>query len=185
MPSALQHLTLLEYLDLKFNQVEGSIPDFIGQLQHLQVLGLSSNRLTGGLPHSLGNLRLKTLAVDDNGLGGDLSAIRQMNHLKYLYAQNNLFTGDLFHGLLMTQLPSLIEVDLSGNNLTATEIPSHIFTLPELRLLDASGNQISGTLPVDLPPNNSLEYLSFRGNNIVSSIPDSISNLGRLTHLDL
>lgn len=185
LPSSLQQLTLLEYLDLKFNQVEGSIPDYIGQLQHLQVLGLSRNRLRGKLPPSLGSLRLKTLAVDDNVLTGDLSAIRQMIHLKYLYAQNNLLTGNLFHELLMTQLPSLIEVDLSGNNLTATEIPSHIFTLPELRLLDASGNQISGKLPDDLPPNNALEYLSFRGNNIGSSIPDSISNFGKLTHLDL
>jgi len=185
LPSSLQQLTLLEYLDLKFNQVEGTIPDFIGQLPHLQVLGLSRNKLTGRLPASLGSLRLKTLAVDDNELSGDLSAIRQMNHLKYLYAQNNLLTGNLFHSLLMTQLPSLIEVDLSGNNLTATEIPSHIFTLPELRLLDASDNQISGKLPNDIPPNSALEYLSFRRNNIGSSIPSSISNLVKLTHLDL
>eukprot|EP00526_Cylindrotheca_closterium_P029314 CAMPEP_0113653814 /NCGR_PEP_ID=MMETSP0017_2-20120614/28799_1 /TAXON_ID=2856 /ORGANISM="Cylindrotheca closterium" /LENGTH=747 /DNA_ID=CAMNT_0000566871 /DNA_START=47 /DNA_END=2290 /DNA_ORIENTATION=+ /assembly_acc=CAM_ASM_000147 len=185
LPSSLQQLTLLEYLDLKFNQVKGSIPDYIGQLPHLQVLGLSHNKLVGSLPASLSSLRLKTLAVDGNELSGDLSAIRQLNHLKYLYAQDNSFHGNLFHGLLMTQLPSLVEVDLSGNNLTATEIPSHIFTLPDLRLLDASNNQISGKLPDDLPPNNALEYLSFRGNNIASSIPDSISNFGKLTHLDL
>jgi len=185
LPSSLQHLTLLEYLDLKFNQVEGTIPDYIGQLPHLQVLGLSRNKLRGRLPASLGNLRLKTLAVDDNELSGDLSAIRQMNHLKYLYAQNNLLTGNLFHGLLMTQLPSLIEVDLSGNKLTATEIPSHIFTLPQLRLLDASDNQISGELPDDLPLNSALEFLSFRRNSIGGSIPTSISNFGKLTHLDL
>lgn len=185
LPSALQHLTLLEYIDLKFNQVEGSIPDYVGQLPHLQVLGLSHNKLVGSLPASLASLRLKTLAVDGNELSGDLSAIRQLNHLKYLYAQDNSFSGNLFHGLLMTQLPSLVEVDLSGNNLTASEIPSHIFTLPDLRLLDASNNQISGNLPNDLPPNNALEYLSFRGNDVSSSIPDSISNFGKLTHLDL
>ncbi|CAJ1953693.1 unnamed protein product [Cylindrotheca closterium] len=184
IPSSLQHLTLLEYLDFKFNKFEGSIPDFLGKLAHLQVLGLSHNRLTGSLP-TFSNPRLKTLAVDGNELSGDLSSIRQMNHLKYLYAQDNSFHGNLFHGLLMTQLPSLVEVDLSGNDLTATEIPSHIFTLPDLRLLDASNNQISGSFPGDLPPNNALEYLSFRGNNITSSIPDSISNFGKLTHLDL
>jgi len=185
IPPALQHLTLLQYLDLKFNQIEGSIPDYIGQLPHLQVLGLSRNKLVGSLPASLSTLRLKTLAVDDNNLTGDLSPIRLMTSLKYLYGQNNAFTGNLFHNILMSELPSLVEIDLSGNNLTAAEIPSHIFSLPTLRLLDASNNQITGKFHDDLPTNNVLEYLSFRGNTIGSSIPDSISNLGRLTHLDL
>jgi len=185
IPPALQHLNQLEYLDLKFNRIEGSIPDYIGQLPHLQVLGLSRNKLVGSLPASLSALHLKTLAVDDNDLTGDLSPLRLMTPLKYLYAQNNAFTGNLFRSILMAELPSLVEIDLSGNSLTAADVPSRIFTLPALRLLDASDNRIAGKLPDDLPPNNVLEYLSFRGNAIGSSVPDGISNFGRLTHLDL
>jgi Leucine-rich repeat (LRR) protein len=139
----------------------------------------------GSLPPSLGTLRLKTLAVDDNALTGDLSTIRLMTPLKYLYAQNNSFTGNIFHGILMAQLPGLVEIDLSDNDLTAADIPSHIFSLPALRLFDASGNKITGTLPDAIPQNNVLEYLSFRGNTIGSSIPASITNLSKLSHLDL
>eukprot|EP00980_Cylindrotheca_fusiformis_P005758 scaffold1194_cov127-Cylindrotheca_fusiformis.AAC.35 len=185
IPSGLKELRLLEYLDLKYNQMQGTFPDFVGELAHLQVIGLSRNNFVGKLPPSLGTLRLKTLAVDDNALTGDLSAIRLMSPLQYLYAQNNSFSGNLFHGILMSQLPNLVEVDLSDNDLTGSTIPSHIFTLPKLRLFDASGNNITGTLPADIAENNVLEYLSFRGNSIGSSLPAKISNLKKLSHLDL
>lgn len=185
IPPALEKLTMLEYFDVKVNNMEGTIPDLVGELSHLQVLGLSKNNFSGSLPQTIGTLRLRTLAVDDNSLTGDLGSLRLMSALEYLYAQNNSFTGNLFTGILMAEMPNLVEVDLSDNELTAEEVSPHLFALPKLKLLDASGNKVTGSFPDTIPENSSLEYLSFRGNSIKSSIPASISNLRRLTHLDL
>jgi Leucine-rich repeat (LRR) protein len=184
IPSALKELTLLDYLDLKLNQLTGSIPHFLGDLQRLQVLGLSKNQLEGTLPGSLGTLGLKTLAIDGNILTGDLAPVAMMTSLEYLYAEENDLHGNLDHGLL-ADLKSLIEADLSGNRLESAQIPTHLFSLPQLRVLDLSDNSISGSLPESLPDNSVLEYLNLRMNSMPSSIPDSISNLRALTHLDL
>jgi Leucine-rich repeat (LRR) protein len=185
IPSALKELPLLYYLDLKFNQLTGSIPHFLGDLQRLKVLGLSKNQLEGSLPGSLGTLSgLQTLAIDGNHLTGDLAPVAMMTNLEYLYAEENDLHGNLDHGLL-ADLKSLIEADLSGNRLESAMIPTHMFSLPQLRVLDLSSNSISGSLPTSLPDNSVLEYLNLRMNSISSSIPDSISNLRALTHLDL
>ena len=44
IPTALEELTMLDYLDLKFNHMTGTIPKFIGDLQRLEVLGFSHNQ---------------------------------------------------------------------------------------------------------------------------------------------
>lgn len=185
LPSAMSDLHMLEYLDVKFNRLEGTIPEFLSNFQRLQVLGLSKNNFVGSLPGSFGRLRLKTLALDDNALTGDLVPLRLMSTLNYLYAQNNALQGNLWHGVMHSGMTSLVEVDLSGNDLTGIDIPDHCFSMPKLELLDVADNKLGGKFPDTIPDNVMLRYLSLRGNEMTSSIPDSISNLKQLTHLDL
>jgi Leucine-rich repeat (LRR) protein len=184
IPEALVRLSKLDYLDLKFNQLTGTIPEFLGDLLLLEVLGLSKNSLEGTLPAVLGTLPLITLAIDDNMLTGDLTFLGSISTLAYLYAEDNDFGGSLDQGFF-SDLQGLIETDLSGNQLEAASFPLEIFSLPRLRVLDLSANEIVGSLPEEVPSNTVLEYLNLRLNSISSSIPDSISNLAALTHLDL
>ncbi|XP_050285787.1 probable LRR receptor-like serine/threonine-protein kinase At1g05700 [Quercus robur] len=67
---------MLQYLDISNNNLTGSVPDFLSQLQYLRVLNLEKNQLTGTIPADLiersknGSL---LLSVDENlnvcGLG--------------------------------------------------------------------------------------------------------------------
>lgn len=184
IPHYLKQLPLLDFLDLKYNQLTGTIPEFLGNLTRLEVLGLSHNQFTGQVPVALGSLRLKTLAIDDNLLTGDLSSVALMRDLRYLYADNNNFKGRLENDHL-ANLIHLVEIDLSGNELEATSIPPYVLLHPTLRVVDLHGNRIAGTIPDDIPQNMMLEYLSLRGNALSSSIPTQIRNLRALTHLDL
>lgn len=183
IPASFASLSNLEYLGLNNNQLTGSIPSFMGEFTRLTVLGLGKNQLTGEVPASLGSLRLKTLAIDDNLLEGDMAAVASMLDLEYLYAANNNFEGSLDDGLL-GDLAHLTEVDLSGNAFYAETIPRYLFIHPHLRVLDLHGNMIRGVLP-DFPYNSVMEYLSLRGNLLSSSIPTHVQNLRALTHLDL
>ena len=58
-------------LDLRDNQLSGSIPLELGNLAYLQALGLGSNQLSGSIPSELGNLAyLQRLELRDNQFSG-------------------------------------------------------------------------------------------------------------------
>jgi Leucine-rich repeat (LRR) protein len=196
IPASLNKLILLEYLDLNFNRLTGSIPSWLGtSLGSLKVLGLGHNSLYGSIPETLSSgelsTNLKTLALDNNMLSGDALTIQRLKNLEYLYLSNNDLSGQLEHGLL-SDMPSLIEVDLSHNRFSGA-IPYHLFLTQSLRVLDLGSNKFSGSLPSRtgtiqnvLLDQSKMEFLSLRNNSISSTIPDSLlGHLSSLTYLDL
>jgi hypothetical protein len=62
-------------LDLSFNQISGSIPTNLGNLNNLQSLLLNNNQLNGTIPSEFGNLTsLGFLNLAQNLLIGDVPA---------------------------------------------------------------------------------------------------------------
>ena len=71
IPSELGNLANLERLTLYDNELSGSIPSQLGNLAYLQALGLGSNQLSGSIPSQLGNLAyLQALELRDNQFSG-------------------------------------------------------------------------------------------------------------------
>uniref|UniRef100_A0A2N9IXF3 Leucine-rich repeat-containing N-terminal plant-type domain-containing protein n=1 Tax=Fagus sylvatica TaxID=28930 RepID=A0A2N9IXF3_FAGSY len=118
---------------------------------------LSRNSLTGQIPNSLNSLsQLEELYLDNNQLHGSIpSTLNELVNLKRLEIQRN---------------------NLSG------EIPN-LGSLKKLYFFDASDNQLSGEVPVTLPP--SLFELSVRNNNLQGKLTDHIAKMGYLQVLDL
>ncbi|KAH6769108.1 hypothetical protein C2S51_014444 [Perilla frutescens var. frutescens] len=80
-------LTAFTTIDLSSNRFSGSIPCFIGDLNHLVYLNLSYNSLTGHLPTSLGNITtLESLDLSSNKLDGEIPW--QLILLKFLSTLN-------------------------------------------------------------------------------------------------
>mmetsp|Transcript_22862 Transcript_22862/g.64719 ORF Transcript_22862/g.64719 Transcript_22862/m.64719 type:complete len:837 (+) Transcript_22862:381-2891(+) len=182
----------LEYFDVKYNLLTGTIPSsLLDHTPRLQVLGLSSNQLQGTIPDMLSS-SLKTLALDNNLLDGDIANIKDSfpsATIEYLYLNHNMLQGNLDEFLNSEDVSNLIELDLSFNEFSSDYFPKHFLEHhPNLRILDLANNSgMKGNLPNELSITSSeLRFLSVRNNQFDGAIADEFfTPLGNLKHLDL
>lgn len=165
-----------------------------------QALNLSSKGLTD-IPKSIFRQKdLKILLLQSNALSRIKLNITRLTRLKQLNLANNNLTKI---PLELSELPSLTNLDLSGNALTDPTFGNQIVLrelilssnklkeLPNLKnmggleILRVGNNRLSGLFSQGefaLP--NSLKFLDLSNNNI-SVIPNEISQLSKLVHLNL
>ena len=73
IPSDIEQLVNLTYLNLYANELTGEIPPEIGSLTNLTYLDLQMNQLTGQVPQEITNLvNLIFLQLNDNNLIGEI-----------------------------------------------------------------------------------------------------------------
>lgn len=171
------------YLELPSNNLNGFIPNEIGNLDSLELLNLSSNNLSDTLPVSIGNLKnLKSLVLNNNRLSGNIpTEIGQLSLLKQLFFDNNYFTGAIPQTI--GNLSNLEYLNLSIN-LLSDSLPSEINQLTNLKELMIYNTKISGFIP-DISALNQLTTLRLGDNYLSGNIPGTIGQLTDLTQLDL
>ncbi|GMY11218.1 protein BRASSINOSTEROID INSENSITIVE 1 [Fagus crenata] len=158
----------LEVLDVSFNKLSG--PNVIPWLFHtgcngMQHLDLKQNRLTGEIVPSL-------------------ATFLSVQNLVSLSLANNHFHGEI-PTWLSTACSSLIELDVSVNNLSGT-VPSVFSTCSYLESLNISENNFSGELPIEVfTKMGNLKKLFLSFNDFSGLLPDSLSQLVKLETLDL
>ncbi|URD84980.1 LRR receptor-like serine threonine-protein kinase [Musa troglodytarum] len=148
----------LEYLDLSYNSLHGSLPASLGNLSMLRSLDLSDNKITGEVPQFFPKL-------------------------KYLYLSNNSFSGNLSPRITNT-MPSLQWFDLSMNNMSG-EIPFSYCQLRNLEGLQLYENNLSRVIPNCWKTSSNLLLLDLSSNKLVGGVPDSLCNLQMLESLHL
>lgn len=162
IPPSLSSLNNLTRLELASNFLSGPIPPSLGTLNKLQLLNLSDNSLTSSVPIELGNLsELLVLDLSKNSLTGALPVdLRRLRNLTKMYIEDNGLEGplpyDLFIGL--AQLEVLV---LKGNKLDG-RLNRDLLSHPKLKFLDASNNNLTGSLPSFVP--NSVAVFNFSNN---------------------
>ncbi|KAF8038895.1 hypothetical protein BT93_B1447 [Corymbia citriodora subsp. variegata] len=167
----------LEILDLRFNQLQGSLPipplkishcyisnnrlsgeisPIICNLIWIKMINLSNNNLIGVLPRCLSNLSgsLEVMSLQSNGFNGEIPQLNG-DHCAFLMI-------DLSYNEFMGPLPRLLlkcknlEFLNFGNNQIRDIFPSFHglvgeptdgFEFPKLHIIDLSQNNLSGSLP--------------------------------------
>lgn len=182
-------------ITLTNNNLNGILPDEIGELTNLQSLflpayggDLTPNNIRGKIPNSIGNLKkLRNLNLLQNMITGTLP-----ENMKYLSKIESLElagridfnTGaflpyDYISGEIpewIGDLTNLRNIDLSNNHLSGS-IPNSISKLTNLVSLQLNANQLSGVIPNELYKLEKLEHLMLTGNKLSGSLPSDFSKL--------
>lgn len=172
--SQIGDLLLLRSLDLSSNKFEGNVPTGIGLLTKLQYLSLKDNALLGTIPVNFKYLTdMRELYLSKNDLDGDIGVIRSMKNLEWVALHDNQFIGGLAATVSLT---NLVGVQLHNNRMQEA-MPVHWGDLKNLRFLDLSSNDFSGTIP------KSVQDLHQLGKDELALICES--NLAKYTSLTL
>ena len=146
------YLTKLKVLNMRNNNLDGEIPDFLGNMTNLEYINFNDNALDGEIPESLTNLsKLEYLNLNKNILLGEIPpSLSKLKNLKQLYLGNNFFSGEI--PLELGELINLENLSLENNYLVG-EIPIQLNQLNKLKTLSLNSNSFEGVI------SNSFFYL--------------------------
>lgn len=176
IPASVGELQAVNFLDLSFNQLNGAIPIEIGKLINLTILLLNENQLSGNIPAELTNLLLlEHLDLSINLLDGNIPAsIGNLSALKVLHLSENNLSGII--PTEIAKLSYLYELYLDYNHLTG-KIPSALGNL-DLLYLGLDYNQLTGEIPSELGNMKRLMGLTLSNNQLSGVIPPEINMVG-------
>jgi hypothetical protein len=179
LPESIGNLTQLRLLSLGTNKITGRIPTSIANLSNLIHINLYNNQLTGGIPFENVNLpNLKIIGLFNNKLNGAIPAnIGNLQSLEYLLLSYNELTGTIPKSI--GNLTKLYDFSVGINQLTG-EIPKEIGNVSSLVLFRVELNKLTGTIPVEIKKLTLLSNLNLGDNELSGPIPAEISLLPNL-----
>ncbi|XP_048333056.2 receptor-like protein EIX2 [Ziziphus jujuba] len=209
IPNFIGSFTSLNYLNLSYNYIVGTIPSRIGNLTKLRVLDLRGSILMieslHWLPHlsSLRILRFEdtnfTKAVDwlqSIKLASSLSSLElsycefprlNTSFLSHMNSSNSLkYLSVSGYGIHPTIIPWLLNVSLNLVNLTLNLnydlrglLPNSFANMSSLEHIDLSHNSLQGGLPKSLGNLCNLKVLLLNDNELNGTLNDHLGNLSR------
>ena len=204
LPLGLRRLERLTTLNLSKNKLDNDSLSVIAQIDSLRELRLSGNVLQGMLTPRLGNLKkLETLDISNNAITTLPSNSDELSNLRVLNVSGNKLSSLPFE--LLISLP-LIEIDAARNRLSGNLFPINVSGLLHLKTLDVANNSLTSLTEsgsIELPSLQSLDATENRltrmpemlactelltlivAGNRLSSIPQSLTSLGKLKNVDL
>ncbi|XP_022633988.1 LRR receptor-like serine/threonine-protein kinase GSO1 [Vigna radiata var. radiata] len=190
--SSLTGLQRLKFLDLNYNQLNGSL-DISGllALTSLEILDLSNNRINSFVVHQVSGSKslskLDVLTLDYNMINGSKlrESLQPFSSIRVLSMNNNKIIGTITAGDFR-DLGNLEQLTLDNNYDLDNEFFRSIGKLTSLKVLSVFGCGINGTLPpADWFKLKNLEELDLSQNLFVGSLPSSFLNMTSLRKLEL
>lgn len=169
---------------LNRNNLVGTIPPELGDLEDLEILHLGTNNLTGEIPSEIGNLvNLNLLYLMFNSLSGEMpSELGNLTHLTGLRFSRNELSSRIPPEF--GNLSNIVMIDLSHNSLTGS-IPPQLGNLSNLYELNLLANQLSGEIPAELGLLKNIASLYLWSNELSGGIPPELGNLTSMSTLTL
>ncbi|XP_009340409.2 receptor-like protein EIX1 [Pyrus x bretschneideri] len=189
IPSVVENLTSLVYLDLSYNKFDAVNPHSFSSLCSLQELKLVNASLSGQFSKFVQMLStcvqnsLQVLFLYGNHLSGSIPNLTHFSSLKLLSLFGNQLSGTIPESI--GQLSNLRHIDLSMNALEGV-VSESIGQLSNLRHIDLSMNALEGVVSESIGQLSNLEYMDLSMNALEGVLSEShFSNLSHVSYLDL
>ncbi|XP_020587090.1 leucine-rich repeat receptor-like tyrosine-protein kinase PXC3 isoform X2 [Phalaenopsis equestris] len=175
----LKNLKMLQELQISGNNLNGSIPEWIGELSDLKILSLYENHLFGKIPENLGSVsQLELLNLHSNQLEGVIpESIFSSGKLQVLVLTLNKLTGTIPESVGKCRSLSSLRI---GNNRLVGSVPSSIGNISSLTYFEADNNHLSGELPAEFARCSNLTLLNLASNGLTGVVPTELGDLKNL-----
>lgn len=174
VPQGLGNLSGLRELEFASNNLSGELPPDLVKLVNLWQLILFNNSFTGKFPAGMGNLvRLESFDASMNKLEGDLSELRLLTNLVSVQLYKNNFTGEV--PAEFGDFRRLVNLSLYTNRLTGT-LPSKLGSWANFNFIDVSENFFTGPIPPDMCKQGTMKMLLMLQNRFTGEIPAAYAN---------
>lgn len=164
---------------MKSNNIQGEIPEEIGELTALQILSFTNEQgLTGTLPAAaLKKTQLTELHLVNCQVGGLVPAeLQECKKMYLLRLEDCKFTG--FEEGWTGDFPALIGFNIQNNLFDEPLTNSFIKDMVKLNIFIMSDNNFSGPVPRNLFSGKTyLTVFEMKGNRLTGDFPEEISNL--------
>lgn len=135
----------IDSINLRNNNLVGTLPDELSLLQDLQYINLSKNNISGTIPNTLGSMsNLEDVRFHQNDLTGSIPTDGFPKLRVYSISDNNLQNG-IPRGI--GNIISLEEIWLSNNPNLGGTVPEEIGFLRLLNTLQIGNCNLSGCFP--------------------------------------
>lgn len=183
IPLQIRELNRLHTLYLDGNNLHGPISNTIAFLNELRALDLSYNQFTERIPFTLSRLtNLRYLNLNNNQLRDTLPQyLGNLKNLEVLLLRNNSIFGPLPQ--VLAEFPNLKILDLSSNNLSGS-LPTWLGRMQSLVFLDLSANTFSGEIPSTLTGLNNLDVLNLSNNSLSGCFDSALGLFCNLSYVD-
>eukprot|EP01018_Ginkgo_biloba_P027836 Gb_41152 [translate_table: standard] len=184
IPQQIGNLTGLTLVDLISNHFNGSIPSDLKRLQMLERWYMDDNRLEV-IPDEIGQLKaIGEFSVTRNRLSGRIpDTIGSLRQLRRLFLNENQLSGNIPSSIGQSWLLEVL--DLSDNRLGG-HIPPEVASLPNLQFyFNLSKNMLQGSLPPEIGKMTMVQAIDLSGNRFSGSIPVTIGSCIALQYLNL
>ncbi|GAY68687.1 hypothetical protein CUMW_266070 [Citrus unshiu] len=181
--------SFLVTLDLSYNRLNGSIPDWVDGLSQLSHLILGHNNLEGEVPVQLCELnQLQLLDLSNNNLHGPVPPCFDNTTLHESYS-NSSSPDERFEIFFSIEGPlAIVNEQIHQMFEFTTKNIAYIYQGKVLSLLsglDLSCNKLIGHIPPQIGNLTRIQTLNLSHNNLTGSIPSTFSNLKHVESLDL
>jgi Leucine-rich repeat (LRR) protein len=161
-------MSKLNNLDLSYNtHIIGSLESFQPS-QDMEVLVLQHNSLTGDVPSSIYNLqKLRVLNLARNCLSASLTDVCNAKSLEYL-----ILDGLHTQNGCRKVMPVKFYDTIYSTTASVTNVPTCLYSMPNLMSLHLASNGITGSLPADAVLGVNFTEFVMSNNQMRSVIPD-------------
>jgi Leucine-rich repeat (LRR) protein len=164
------------------NQLAGTFPETLSDLDALREIWVHFNELSGPIPEGWGAMeQLEVLYINDNQLSGPVPAEWGLfRRMREFYSNNNQFTGSIPPELGDMEDTQLF--NLSGNQLTGV-IPPEIGKFAKLRRICLHDNHLTGSVPNTFGDLEQVRQMLLYNNELSGPLPAGLGNLRNLVQL--